>query len=185
MERMTAVENHCLADAIGQFRKYYALAGGALAQVEDADFFRTVDAESNSIALILKHLSGNMRSRWTDFLTTDGEKPDRNRDTEFELEPRDTRETILARWDDGWNLLFAALAPLTEADLSREVPIRGEPHTVLQAVHRQLTHYAYHVGQIVFLARHFAGTRWKSLSIPKGRSKEFEVARSGKPYRVG
>ena len=185
MERMTAVENHCLADAIGQFRKYYALAGGALAQVEDADFFRTIDPESNSIALILKHLSGNMRSRWTDFLTTDGEKPDRNRDTEFELEPRDTRETILARWEDGWKLLFAALAPLTEADLSRAVPIRGEPHTVLQAVHRQLTHYAYHVGQIVFLARHFAGTRWKSLSIPKGRSKEFDVARSGKPYRVG
>ena len=185
MERMTAAGNHCLADAIGQFRKYYALAGGALAQVEDADFFRTIDPESNSIALILKHLSGNMRSRWTDFLTTDGEKPDRNRDTEFELEPRDTRATILARWEDGWNLLFAALTPLTEADLSREVPIRGEPHTVLQAVHRQLTHYAYHVGQIVFLARHFAGGRWKSLSIPKGRSKEFDVARNGKPYRVG
>jgi hypothetical protein len=144
-----------------------------------------LDANTNSIAVIMRHVAGNLISRWTDFLTTDGEKPDRNRDTEFELEPRDTRETILARWDDGWNLLFAALAPLTEADLSREVPIRGEPHTVLQAVHRQLTHYAYHVGQIVFLARHFAGTRWKSLSIPKGRSKEFEVARSGKPYRVG
>ena len=126
-----------------------------------------------------------MRSRWTDFLTSDGEKADRNRDTEFELEPHDTRETILARWEDGWNLLFAALAPLTETDLSRKVPIRGEPHTVVQAVHRQLTHYAYHVGQIVFLARHFAGTRWKSLSIPKGKSKEFDVARNGKPYRVG
>jgi len=181
---MTAPEDQCLADAIAQFRKYYALAGGALGQVEDADFFRTIDPESNSIALIVKHLSGNMRSRWTDFLTTDGEKADRKRDTEFELEPGDTRETILARWEDGWNLLFAALTPLTEADLSRNVPIRGEPHTVLQAVHRQLTHYAYHVGQIVFLARHFAGTRWNSLSIPKGKSKEFEVARDGKPYRV-
>ena len=180
-----ADENHCLADAIGQFRKYYALAGGALAQVEDADFFRTIDPESNSIALIVKHLAGNMRSRWTDFLTTDGEKPDRNRDTEFEREARDTREAILERWEHGWNRLFAALAPLTEADLSRQVPIRGEPHTVQQAVHRQLTHYAYHVGQIVFLARHFAGTRWKSLSIPKGKSKEFEVARNGKPYRLG
>jgi len=184
-EGMTAAESHCLADAIGQFRKYYSLAGGALAQVEDADFFRTIDSESNSIALIVKHLAGNMRSRWTDFLTTDGEKPDRNRDTEFEREARDTREAILERWEDGWNRLFAALAPLTEADLSRQVPIRGEPHTVQQAVHRQLTHYAYHVGQIVFLARHFAGARWRSLSIPKGKSKEFEVARDGKPYRPG
>ena len=181
---MTAGTGHCLEDAIGQFRKYRQLAAGALAQVEDADFFRTIDAESNSVALLLKHVAGNMRSRWTDFLTTDGEKPDRDRDTEFEREPRDTRESIVARWEDGWDLLFAALAPLTEADLVREVPIRGEPHTVLQAVHRQLTHYAYHVGQIVFLARHFAGGRWKSLSIPKGKSKEFDVARTGKPYRV-
>ena len=185
MEPMTAAENDCLADAIGQFRKYYALAGSALAQVEDADFFRTIDPESNSIALVVKHLAGNMRSRWTDFLTTDGEKPDRNRDTEFEREARDTRETILAGWEDGWARLFAALAPLTEADLSRQVLIRGERHTVQQAVHRQLTHYAYHVGQIVFLARHFAGARWSSLSIPKGKSKQFEVARDGKPYRLG
>ena len=181
---MTAEPGHCLEDAIGQFRKYRQLAAGALAQVEDADFFRTLDAESNSIALIVKHVAGNMRSRWTDFLTTDGEKSDRDRDAEFERGPRDTRESVLARWEDGWDLLFAALAPLTEADLVRQVPIRGEPHTVLQAVHRQLTHYAYHVGQIVFLARHFAGGRWKSLSIPKGRSKDFDVARSGKPYRV-
>ena len=181
---MTAGTEHCLADAIGQFRKYRKLAGGALAQVADADFFRTIDPESNSIALVVKHLAGNMRSRWTDFLTTDGEKPDRNRDTEFERGPTDTRATIMARWDEGWELLFAALAPLGEADLVREVPIRGEAHTVLQAVHRQLTHYAYHVGQIVFLARHFAGSGWKSLSIPKGRSKEIEVARSGEPYRI-
>jgi uncharacterized damage-inducible protein DinB len=174
----------CLADAIAQFRKYRKLAEAALAQVAEADFFRTIDSESNSIALVLKHLASNMRSRWTDFLTTDGEKPDRNRDAEFERAPADSREAILAQWDEGWTRLFAALAPLTDDDLDREVRIRGEAHTVLQAVHRQLTHYAYHVGQIVFLARHFAGGAWKSLSIPKGKSKEFEVARDGTPYRV-
>jgi hypothetical protein len=182
---VTAGAGHCLEDAIRQFRKYRALAGGALVQVEDTDFFRTIDPDSNSVGLIVKHVAGNMHSRWADFPRADGERPDRNRDSEFEREPRDTRESLLARWESGWDLLFAALAPLTEADLLREVPIRGEPHTVLQAVHRQLTHYAYHVGQIVFLARHFAGGRWKSLSIPKGRSKEFDVARSGEPYRVG
>ena len=182
---MSAADDDCLADAIGQFRKYRALAEGALVQVGDADFFRTIDSESNSIAVVVKHLAGNMRSRWTDFLASDGEKPDRDRDAEFELLPPDSREAILAKWDDGWNRLFAALAPLGAADLHREVRIRGEAHTVLQAVHRQLTHYAYHVGQIVFLARHFAGSRWKSLSIPKGKSRQFEVARDGTPYRVG
>jgi Protein of unknown function (DUF1572) len=182
---VSAADDDCLADAIGQFRKYRALAEGALSQVAEADFFRAIDAESNSIALVVKHIGGNLRSRWTDFLSSDGEKPDRDRDTEFELLPSDSREAILAKWDDGWNRLFAALEPLGEADLHREVRIRGEAHTVLQAVHRQLTHYAYHVGQIVLLARHFAGIRWKSLSIPKGKSKEFEVARSGAPYRVG
>jgi hypothetical protein len=174
----------CLDDAIGQFRKYRKLAEGALAQVGEVDFFRAIDAESNSIALVVKHLAGNMRSRWTNFPTTDGEKPDRNRDAEFELLRADSREAILAQWEDGWKRLFAALAPLTAEDLLRVVRIRGEAHTVLQAVHRQLTHYAYHVGQIVFLARHFAGSAWKSLSIPKGKSKEFEVARDGAPYRV-
>ncbi len=180
---MTTIEAHWLADAALQFRKYKALADGALAQVAGANFFRAIDPESNSIALVVKHITGNMRSRWTDFRTTDGEKPDRNRDDEFELGAPDTRESLLARWDEGWALLFDALAPLTEEDLLAEVRLRGEAHTVMQAVHRQLTHYAYHVGQIVFLARHFAGSRWKSLSIPKGKSKEFEVARNGKPYR--
>ena len=173
-----------LSALLDEFRKTKRMGERAFEQLEDEDFFFKLNPQQNSVYAIVKHLSGNMLSRWTDFLTTDGEKADRNRDTEFELEPGDTRKTILARWEDGWNLLFAALTPLTEADLSRNVPIRGEPHTVLQAVHRQLTHYAYHVGQIVFLARHFAGSRWRSLSIPKGKSKEFEVARSGKPYRV-
>lgn len=180
---MTAVAEAWLADALLQFRKYKALAEGALAQVDDADFFRTIDPDSNSIALVVKHLANNMRSRWTDFLTTDGEKPDRRRDTEFEREAADTRETLLARWQTGWALTFSAIEPLREADLLAEVSIRGQAHTVMQAVHRQLTHYAYHVGQIVFLARHFAGARWRSLSIPKGRSKDFEVGKDGKPYR--
>jgi hypothetical protein len=120
-----------------------------------------------------------MRSRWSDFLTTDGEKPDRNRDSEFEVESADTRERVFERWEAGWKLLFDALAPLQPADLLREVRIRGEPHTVLQAIGRQLTHYACHIGQIVYLARHFAGGRWRSLSIPRGKSKEFDVARDG------
>lgn len=180
---MTTVGGHWLEDAVLQFRKYKALGDGALAQVADADFFRTLDLESNSVALLVKHLTGNLRSRWTDFRTTDGEKPDRHRDAEFERDGADTRESLMARWEAGWALLFAALAPLSEKDLLAETPIRGEPHTVIQAVHRQLTHYAYHVGQIVVLARHFAGNRWTSLSIPKGSSKDFEVGKNGKPYR--
>ncbi|MEX0879631.1 MAG: DUF1572 family protein [Thermoanaerobaculia bacterium] len=171
-----------LEDALLQFHKYKALADGALAQVAEGDLFRTIDSESNSIALVMKHLAGNMRSRWTDFLTTDGEKADRDRDAEFELGTEDTRVRILDRWEAGWRLLFDALAPLTPADLLRTVTIRAEAHTVLQAVNRQLTHYAYHVGQIVFLARHFAGSRWRSLSIPRGKSKEFDVSKEGKPY---
>ena len=180
---MTAIAEAWLEDALLQFRKYKALAEAALGQVDDADFFRTIDPESNSVALVVKHLANNMRSRWTDFRITDGEKPDRNRDSEFERETADTRESLRARWQAGWALTFAAVEPLREADLLAEVTIRGQAHTVMQAVHRQLTHYAYHVGQIVFLARHFAGDRWKSLSIPKGRSKEFEVGKDGKPYR--
>jgi hypothetical protein len=181
---MSAVETQWIADAVLQFRKYKKLAEGALAQVADADFLRTLDPEENSVALVVKHLAGNMRSRWTDFLTSDGEKPDRNRDEEFEPRKTDTRESLMAAWEAGWASLFGALAGLRADDVLREIPIRGEAHTVMQAVHRQLTHYAYHVGQIVFLARHFAGPRWKSLSIPKGKSKEFEVSRSGEPYRT-
>ncbi len=178
------VEKHFLEDAVLQLRKYKGLADKALAQVADADLFRSVDDESNSIAIVMKHVSGNMRSRWTDFLTTDGEKADRNRDSEFETEAGDTRASVAARWEEGWRVLFSAVEGLSPADLSRTVTIRSETHTVLQAIQRQLTHYAYHVGQIVFLARHFAGPRWQSLSIPKGKSKEFEVARNGQPYQT-
>jgi len=180
---MSTVEKHWIEDAILQFRKYKKLAEGALAQLADEDFFRTIDAESNSAALIVKHLAGNLRSRWTDFLTADGEKSDRRRDEEFEARPTDSRQSLMAAWEAGWAALFEALEPLEDGDLLREVRIRREPHTVLQAVHRQMTHYAYHVGQIVFLARHFAGPRWTSLSIPKGKSKEVEVSLTGEPYR--
>ncbi len=173
-----------LEDAILQCRKYKSLADRAIAQVRTADLFRTIDADSNSIAVVMKHIAGNTRSRWTDFLTSDGEKPDRQRDTEFELDAGDTREALFERWEAGWRLLFDALAALTPADVLRTVAIRREPHTVIQAINRQLTHYAYHVGQIVFLARHFAGKDWVSLSIPKGKSREFEVAKSGEPYGI-
>ena len=171
-----------LDDALSQFRKYKGYADAAMAQVDDAAFFAVLGPEENSIALIAKHVAGNQRSRWTDFLGSDGEKPDRQRDEEFERRDADTRAALLARWEEGWRLLFAAVEPLREADLTRTVTIRREPHSVLQAVARQQTHYAYHVGQIVALARHHAGAGWKSLSIPRGQSAAFDVARDGKPY---
>jgi len=174
---------HYLDDAFGEFRKLKSFADKAVAQVSDEDWFRQLDPESNSIAIVMKHILGNMRSRWTDFLTTDGEKPDRDRDTEFELGGADTKERLLERWESGWRLLFEAISPLTAQDLQRTVTIRGEPHTVLQAINRQLTHYAGHVGQIVYLAKHFAGERWKTLSIPRGKSRQFDVTKEGKPYR--
>jgi hypothetical protein len=180
---MASLGSHYLTDALGEFRKYKGFAEKAVAQVPDDDWFRRLDPESNSLALVLKHISGNMRSRWTDFLTTDGEKPDRDRDTEFEERDGDTKEAVLARWEAGWRLLFEALDPLTEDDLQRTVTIRGEPHTVLQAINRQLTHYASHVGQIVFLAKHLAGARWQTLSIPRGKSRQFDVTKDGRPYR--
>jgi uncharacterized damage-inducible protein DinB len=173
-----------LDDAIGEFRKYKKYADRAVAQVSDDDFFRQIDRESNSIALIVKHISGNQHSRWRDFLTSDGEKPDRDRDTEFEKFDSDTKERLLARWEEGWRLLFEALTPLTGEDLDRTVSIRGEAHTVLQAIQRQLTHYASHVGQIVFLAKHLAGERWKTLSIPRGKSRDYDVTKGGAPYKT-
>ena len=180
---MTDLGRHYLADALGELRKYKTFAEKALAQVSDGDWFRRLDPESNSLALVVKHMSGNMRSRWTNFLTTDGEKPDRDRDSEFEQSDDDTKEAVLARWESGWRLLFEALAPLTADDLQKTVTIRGEPHTVLQAINRQLTHYASHVGQIVFLAKHLAGARWQTLSIPRGKSRQFDVTKEGTPYR--
>ena len=153
-----------------------------MGQVSDEDFFATFGEFSNSLAIIVKHMAGNMRSRWTDFLTSDGEKPDRFRDTEFELDDADSREALLERWEAGWACLFETLDQLSTDDLTSTVHIRGEPHTVIQAVNRQLTHYAYHVGQIVMLARHFAGDEWKWLSIPPGQSATFEVAKDGSVY---
>jgi hypothetical protein len=174
----------CVKDSRELYRYYKKLGERAMAQTPDAGLFTELDRESNSIAIIVKHLAGNMRSRWTDFLTSDGEKPDRNRDTEFELPPA-TREEVMALWEKGWGIVFAALDPLTDADLARTVTIRGEPHSVMQAIHRQAAHYAYHVGQIVYLARHFAGDKWQSLTVPRGKSVAFnaDVASGRKSQR--
>ena len=143
-----------------------------MAQVNDEQLFAVEDEEMNSIAILVKHLAGNMRSRWTGFLTSDGEKPDRNRDTEF-IDPPETREALMKIWEEGWNSVFSALEPLSDEDLSREVTIRGEPHSVMQAINRQMTHYASHVGQIILLAKHFRHSQWKSLSVPRNKSAEF------------
>jgi hypothetical protein len=164
----------CLKDSVDLLHFYKKLGDRAMAQVSDEGLFATPDKESNSIAIIVKHLSGNMRSRWTDFLTTDGEKPDRDRDSEFEAPPA-TRDELLASWEAGWKLAFAALAPLTDADLARTAYIRGEAHSVLQTIHRQVAHYAYHVGQIVFLAKHYAGLDWNALTIPRRKSAEYNA----------
>ena len=160
-------------EAARQFRGLKKAADRAMAQVSDEDFFALLDPESNSIALIVKHLAGNMRSRFTDFLTSDGEKPDRRRDSEFEIEAGDTRANLVERWEAGWAITAAAVESLTAEDFGRTVPIRGEPHTLLRAINRQIAHYAYHVGQIVFLAKHFTGPRWQTLSIAKGKSEEY------------
>lgn len=159
-------------DAIAIFRQYKKLTEGAIAQVSDTDLTRVLDDEMNSIAQIVKHMAGNMRSRWTHFLTADGEKPNRNRDSEF-VEPPRSRAELLATWEEGWRVLFQALETLADADLSRTVLIRGEAHSVMQAINRQVAHYSYHVGQIVLLARHFRGSDWKSLTVPRNRSAEF------------
>jgi Protein of unknown function (DUF1572) len=161
-----------LEDSLELLRYYKKMAERAMDQVNDEQLYETLDGESNSIAVIVKHMVGNMRSRWTDFLTSDGEKPDRNRDSEF-VEPPATREALLQIWDDGWALVFGALEPLSDADLGRTITIRGEAHSVMQAINRQLGHYANHIGQVVLLAKHFARDRWQSLSIPKNKSADF------------
>jgi hypothetical protein len=161
-----------IQDGLAVFRQYKRLAERAMQQVTDEQLFAVLDPEANSIAIIVKHMAGNMRSRWTDFLTTDGEKPNRNRDNEF-VDPPATRSALLDEWEDGWSRIFSALEPLTDADLSRTITIRGEAHSVMQAINRQLAHYPHHVGQIVVLAKHFACDHWQSLSIPRNRSAEF------------
>lgn len=168
-----------LEDARAIFRHYKKLADRAIAQVADTDLTRTLDPEMNCIAIIMKHMAGNMLSRWTDFLTTDGEKPSRDRDSEFENPPA-IRAELLAQWERGWDALFHALDPLTDADLARTVTIRGEAHSVTQAINRQVAHLSYHVGQIVLLAKHFQSSNWKSLSIPRKQSEQFnQKVRSG------
>lgn len=169
-----------LHDVRESFRKLRNSAERAVEQVGDEAFFATIDPEANSIALIMKHMAGNLRSRFTDFLTSDGEKPDRDRDAEFEIRDGDTREALAAQWREAWAVLALALDEVTERDLMRPVRIRGESLTVLQAFDRQLTHHAYHVGQIVLLAKHLAGAGWKTLTIPRGRSQAFNEKMFGK-----
>jgi hypothetical protein len=175
-----------LKDSSDLFAYYKKLGERALAQCPDPGLFLALDPESNSVAIIVKHMAGNMRSRWTDFLASDGEKPDRNRDSEFADAPT-TRNDVLALWERGWKYLFDALRALTEGDLERTVHIRNEPHSVMQAINRQVAHYSYHVGQIVFLAKHFAAEegRWSSLTVPRGRSQQFtaDVASGRKSQR--
>lgn len=162
-------------DSLAVFRQYKKMAENAMAQVAEDQLTSVLDPENNSIAVIVKHMAGNMRSRWTDFLTSDGEKPDRRRDTEFE-EPPETREALMKLWEDGWERVFGAIEPLSDADLTRTVIIRGEPHSVMQAINRQIGHYAGHIGQIVLLAKHFSHEHWKPLTIPRGKSEEFTRA---------
>lgn len=159
-------------DAVQSFRSYKNMAERAIEQVSEEEFFKTIDAEANSIAVIVKHIAGNIHSRWKDFLTTDGEKETRNRDTEFVLVD-DTRESLMEFWETGWQTLFDNIEPLTTDDFSKTIAIRGEPHTIVEAINRQLTHYSYHIGQIVFLAKHYRSTEWKTLSVPKNKSAAF------------
>ena len=167
---MNKSDSSFLVDALRTFRGYKIRTEKAFAQLRPEDWFRQIDPESNSIAIIVKHMAGNMRSRWTDFLTSDGDKPNRNRDSEFIMDDSTTAEQVRQWWETGWSLVFAAIEPLTAADLDKKITIRGREHTVMEAINRQLTHYAEHIGQIIFLAKHFRGADWKSLSIPRGQS---------------
>jgi len=165
---------HYLEEARRQMRGHKRMGEAAMSQLRDEEFFVTLDPEANSIAVLVKHLAGNMRSRFTEFLTSDGEKPDRFRDREFELTPATTRADVMKWWGEGWACVFAAIDPLKPEDVMRTVPIRGEPHTVLQAINRQIAHYAQHIGQIVFLAKHLRSSEWKTLSVPRGKSEEYK-----------
>lgn len=170
-----------LADLAEQFAKLKGLADKAVARVTDEELFRVIDPASNSLAVILQHVGGNLRSRWRDFLTSDGEKPDRNRDAEFEVTPETSRASVMDIWENGWRILLSELRALQPADLTRDVFIRGERHSVIQAVNRSFQHAAYHVGQVVFLARHLRSSDWQSLSIPKGQSSTFNQRAWGTP----
>jgi hypothetical protein len=175
-----------LDEARRQMRGYKRMGEGAMSQLGDNDFFLTLDPESNSVAILVKHLAGNMRSRFTDFLTSDGEKPDRFRDREFEVSGATTRNDVMRWWEEGWACVVSAIEALKPEDVTRTVTIRGEPHTVLQALNRQIAHYAAHIGQIVFLAKHLRSSEWRSLSIPRGKSEEFKDHKSlGQKFERG
>jgi hypothetical protein len=176
------IATHYLEEVRRQFRGHKRLAEGAIAQLRDEELFTALDPESNSIAILVKHLAGNMRSRFTDFLTTDGEKPDRNRDQEFEMNSAPTRTDVMRWWEEGWARVFATIEALKPEDVMRTVTIRGEPHTVLQAINRQIAHYAQHTGQIVFLAKHLRSSEWKTLSVPRGKSREFTAQKNAQKY---
>ena len=167
------INDHYLVDIIRTFKNYKALGEAALAQVSDDAIHSRLDPDANSIAVIVKHLAGNLRSRFADLLTTDGEKPDRDRDAEFEMDAEVSRDDVVAWWNDAWSVALVQLETLTSDDLARTIFIRGEPFLVVEALDRLATHTAYHVGQIVLLAKHYAGSRWESLSIPKGQSKQY------------
>jgi uncharacterized damage-inducible protein DinB len=169
-----------LEDVRAVARTYKQLADDAMTQVDDAQFATALGGDENGIALVVKHLAGNLRSRWTDFFTSDGEKPDRDRDAEFELQGADERAALLEAWERGWAVFLGVLDSLTPADLGRTVQIRGEPHSVIRAVDRGVAHACYHVGQIVLLAKHFAGPGWRTLSIPRGRSRAFDEQMRGR-----
>ena len=172
--------DHYLESAKRQFNQYKMLGERTMQQISDDKLFWQYNPESNSIGSIVKHLSGNMLSRFTDFLTTDGEKPWRDRDSEFQNDIG-TREELFEKWNAGWKCLSDALAPLTREDLEKIIYIRNEQHSVMEAINRQLTHYAYHVGQIVFLGKMICNEDWKSLSIPKGGSKQFNEEKFSNP----
>ena len=170
---------HYLEEALRQMKGHKRLADGALQQVTEEEFFREVDPESNSLAVIVKHMAGNMRSRFTDFLTSDGEKSDRNRDQEFEL-GMDARKDLMQAWEHGWKIVFDSISALKPEDVEKTITIRREPHTVLQALQRAIAHLAYHTGQIVYLAKYFRSESWKTLSVPRGKSEEFNAKMHGK-----
>jgi hypothetical protein len=172
---MTGLAAHYLDEIRRQLRGHKRMAESAIVQLDDADLFTIIDSESNSVAILVKHIAGNARSRFTDFLSSDGEKPDRFRDREFEVSAATTREEVMRWWEEGWSCVFSTLESLEPEDLMRTVTIRQEPHTVLQALNRALAHYAQHIGQIVFLAKHLRSEAWKTLSIPRGKSEEYKA----------
>jgi hypothetical protein len=172
---MNDLATHYIEEIGRQLRGHKRMGEGAMAQLRDEDFFVALDPESNSVAVLVKHIAGNMHSRFTDFLTTDGEKPDRFRDREFEITPATTRAEVMKWWEDGWAILLTTIESLKPEDVMKTVTIRGEAHSVLQAINRQIAHYAQHIGQIVFLAKHLRSNEWKTLSIPRGKSEEFKT----------